>query len=97
MKPDTALPDTVTRMGDSLVRHGPLSRRVYLMNLARDDCPGIVPEFENLALNNSKKAGTLPGIPPSEHYRVSQMGPGDAREMADLYSRVFDSCPYPPG
>ncbi|TAJ44967.1 putative beta-lysine N-acetyltransferase [Methanofollis fontis] len=31
------MPDTVTRIGDSLLQHGPANRRVYLMHLAQGD------------------------------------------------------------
>lgn len=41
--------DIITRIGGSIVQHGSLNKRVYLMNLAPEDCPGILPELEHLA------------------------------------------------
>ncbi len=39
----------MVRMGDSVIQHGPLSNRVYLMKLAPEDCPDIIPGLEQLA------------------------------------------------
>ena len=41
--------DTVERIGDSLVQHGPLNKRAYLMHLAPQDGPHIVTRLEKLA------------------------------------------------
>lgn len=45
-------PDIIVRMGNSIIQHGPLSNRVYLMSLAPQDCPDIIPEIKQLALTN---------------------------------------------
>ena len=41
--------DTLERIGDSLIQHGPLNARAYLMRLAPREEPTIVPTLENLA------------------------------------------------
>lgn len=41
--------DTLERIGNSLVQHGPLNKRAYLMHLAPQDEPRIVPRLERLA------------------------------------------------
>ncbi len=41
--------DQLAHIGDSLVQHGPSSDRVYLMKLARNDHPGIIPHLNKLA------------------------------------------------
>lgn len=43
-------PDRVTELGNSVVQHGPLSNRVYLMSLDESDCPEIVGRIDELAL-----------------------------------------------
>ncbi|MUM78547.1 putative beta-lysine N-acetyltransferase [Pseudodesulfovibrio sp. F-1] len=40
--------DSVTRLGNSLVQHGPANDRVYLMKLDRADLPGIVDAMRQL-------------------------------------------------
>jgi putative beta-lysine N-acetyltransferase len=42
-------PDVVTTLGASTVQHGPTSNRVYVMNLASADVPGILDDLEDLA------------------------------------------------
>lgn len=42
-------PDALERIGKSLVQHGPLNKRAYLMRLGPQDAPGIVPVLEDLA------------------------------------------------
>ncbi|WP_062397670.1 hypothetical protein [Methanogenium cariaci] len=41
--------DTVTRLGSSVIQHGPCNARVYLMKLAVEDTDTIIPEIEALA------------------------------------------------
>jgi putative beta-lysine N-acetyltransferase len=41
--------DTIEHPGDSLIHHGPMSSRVYLMKLARPDCPALIDDVETLA------------------------------------------------
>ncbi|HDQ40628.1 MAG TPA: putative beta-lysine N-acetyltransferase [Desulfonatronum sp.] len=41
--------DTLEHIGNSLVQHGPLNKRAYLMHLAPQDEPDIVPRLEQLA------------------------------------------------
>jgi len=45
-------PDRVTRLGASLIQHGPANDRVYLMKLDRGDMPGIVDDVIDLARSN---------------------------------------------
>jgi len=45
-------PDRITRIGRSLVQHGPLNDRVFLMSLDMDDYPGIIDALEDLARKN---------------------------------------------
>lgn len=40
--------DETTRLGDSLIQHGPFSNRIYLMKLNRADAPGIVEQIDAL-------------------------------------------------
>ncbi|MFP4454631.1 MAG: putative beta-lysine N-acetyltransferase [Desulfonatronovibrio sp.] len=153
-------PDIIARIGDSVIQHGPLSSRVYLMSLAPDDCPAIIPEMEKLARTKGytkifakipqtqaplfKEAGyiteaNIPGFfrgrqgaafmalyldenrgRPTERsllskvlaisrskgktapksccpreYQISRMSVSDIHDMAGLYSRVFESYPFP--
>ncbi|RXE57110.1 hypothetical protein ABH15_03005 [Methanoculleus taiwanensis] len=46
MKPRT---DTVTTIGSSIVQHGHLNDRIYLMHLAREDLPGLLDTLDDLA------------------------------------------------
>lgn len=41
--------DRIEKLGRSIIHHGPLNRRVYLMKLDRGDLPRIVPRLLNLA------------------------------------------------
>ncbi|MBD3314697.1 MAG: putative beta-lysine N-acetyltransferase [Chitinivibrionales bacterium] len=45
-------PDTVTKLKNSLIQHGPLSSRIYLMKLDAADLPGIIDELDVLAHDN---------------------------------------------
>lgn len=45
-------PDTVTKIGNSVVQHGPLNGRAYLMRLDPVDSPHIVSRLERLAEDN---------------------------------------------
>jgi beta-lysine N6-acetyltransferase len=52
MSPSPAAPtpaDALERVGRSLVQHGPLNKRAYLMRLAAQDHADIVPRLEKLA------------------------------------------------
>lgn len=44
--------DTIVSFGESLIQHGPLSNRIYLMKLAAGDSPGIVETIDQLAIVN---------------------------------------------
>lgn len=56
--PDRARPDEVVRHGRSLLQHGPLNDRVYLMKLDESDLPGlpgtasIIDRMEELAMRH---------------------------------------------
>lgn len=41
--------DRIETVGNSLIQHGPANDRVYLMKLARQDCPDIIGQLERLA------------------------------------------------
>ncbi len=41
--------DCITTIGSSVIQHGPLNNRIYLMKLARPDAPSIVPKLDDLA------------------------------------------------
>jgi len=43
--------DVVERLGKSIVQHGKLNDRVYLMKLAKKDFPFIIDELDNLAVS----------------------------------------------
>lgn len=43
------MPDTIEKLGDSLIQHGKDSDRIYLMKLASADAPTIVDRIEHLA------------------------------------------------
>jgi putative beta-lysine N-acetyltransferase len=43
------MPDTIEKLGESLIQHGKDSDRVYLMKLAPADAPSIVERIEHLA------------------------------------------------
>lgn len=44
--------DTTTRLGNSLVQHGPFSNRIYLMKLEPRDLPGILEHLNALCREN---------------------------------------------
>lgn len=44
--------DTIQKMKHSMVQHGPLNRRIYLMKLDPKDMPDILPEMDALASKN---------------------------------------------
>lgn len=153
-------PDIIARLGRSIIQHGPLSSRVYLMSLAPGDCPDIIPRLEKLARENSytkifavvhagavpifqnagymveafvpgffrgregagfmgyyleetrgrpedasliqrvlkaaqSKGRTKTGFYPPHAYQVCPMDVSDIDDMATLYSRVFESYPFP--
>lgn len=44
--------DEVTKIGNSVIQHGPLNDRVYLIKLAGEDLPGIVRELDSIASSN---------------------------------------------
>ncbi len=45
--------DKIELIGNSLIQHGKENNRIYLMKLAKDDCPGILSLLNNLASNDS--------------------------------------------
>jgi beta-lysine N6-acetyltransferase len=159
-KEEKMSPDIISRLGDSVIQHGPLSSRVYLMSLAPGDCPDIISGMKQLArtkgytkifakvprgqmplfqeagyvteayvpgffrgregagfmgfyldenrrrptersllskvLATSRSKGkTKPRSYCPQEYRVSRMGVSDIHDMAGLYSRVFESYPFP--
>ncbi|MFP4105963.1 MAG: putative beta-lysine N-acetyltransferase [Phycisphaerae bacterium] len=46
------MPDTIEKLGDSVIQHGKENDRVYLMKLAKADSDKIVPRIEQLAEEN---------------------------------------------
>jgi putative beta-lysine N-acetyltransferase len=49
----TGAVDRKTKLGRSVIQHGRLSDRIYLMELAREDMPGLLDELESLAREKS--------------------------------------------
>lgn len=45
--------DRVEKRGSSLIQYGPLSSRVYLMKMAREDFPAILDDVEQIGRNNN--------------------------------------------
>jgi len=43
------MPDTLTRLGNSLIQHGPSSDRIYALELAVSDMPEILDELDEMA------------------------------------------------
>jgi putative beta-lysine N-acetyltransferase len=43
------MPDVIEKISHSLVQHGPVNRRIYVMKLAERDAPSILPSLEQLA------------------------------------------------
>ncbi|WP_028574957.1 putative beta-lysine N-acetyltransferase [Desulfonatronovibrio hydrogenovorans] len=152
-------PDKMVRLGKSLVQHGPLSNRAYLMDLDPADCPEIAPRLKNLAVqkgytkifakvpdslakpfaeagyqteafipgfyrrqdgarfmgmyleekrsscrnkelaqkvlrtSNKKRGSSGSSLAPG--YRIRAMTPENIPAMAELYSLVFNSYPFP--
>ena len=41
--------DIITTIGSSLIQHGPLNDRIYLMKLSREDASSVVPRLDDLA------------------------------------------------
>ncbi|NCC24272.1 MAG: putative beta-lysine N-acetyltransferase [Deltaproteobacteria bacterium] len=56
-------PDTIERFGNSVVQHGPVNDRVYLMKLDRNDMPGIIDRIEALGRRHgyTKLFARVPG------------------------------------
>lgn len=54
--------DTIAKINDSEIQHGPLNRRIYLMHLHKKDMPGILDDLESLASRNNytKIFGKIP-------------------------------------
>jgi putative beta-lysine N-acetyltransferase len=75
-------PDDLTRMGGSLVQHGPLNGRAYLMHLDPRDCPRIISRLERLAEDNgyTKIFAKVPDSAQEDfkaaEYRVEAVVPG---------------------
>jgi len=46
------MPDTVTTIGNSVIQHGPLNNRIYLMHLSEEDGFEILPELDEIARKN---------------------------------------------
>ncbi len=44
--------DRIEKMGDSIIQHGKLNDRIYLMKLHPEDCPAIIGELDKLAAEN---------------------------------------------
>ena len=43
------MPDVIEKISHSIVQHGPVNRRIYLMKLDERDMPSILPSLEQLA------------------------------------------------
>ncbi|SKA96234.1 beta-lysine acetyltransferase [Paucidesulfovibrio gracilis DSM 16080] len=75
-------PDVIARMGESLVQHGPLNGRAYLMHLAPQDCPRIISRLDRLAEDNgyTKIFAKVPASAKQDfeaaEYRVEACVPG---------------------
>lgn len=46
------MPDVIEKISHSLVQHGPVNRRIYVMKLAERDVPSILPTLEQFAHDN---------------------------------------------
>jgi len=44
--------DTIGTLGNSLIQHGPLNDRIYLMKLSPEDFPDIITRLDELAIQN---------------------------------------------
>ncbi|WP_045214889.1 putative beta-lysine N-acetyltransferase [Desulfonatronovibrio magnus] len=152
--------DKIEKFHNSIIQHGPLNQRIYLMHLSPDDYPQIIPDLKNFALQHGytkifakvpcnlsshfteagyMKEAHVPGmyqgrndgcfmglfldemrmIPynaelmrqvlqaatdrkakpltnqPPPNYKVRQLGPDDAQNMAEVYSQTFETYPFP--
>ncbi len=63
-------PDTILRIGNSVVQHGPANDRVYLMKLAEEDLPGIARAVDDLGRRKgySKLFAKVPSSA-ADHFR----------------------------
>ncbi len=43
------MPDTIEKLGNSLIQHGPRNERIYLMKVSGQDLPDIIQDMERLA------------------------------------------------
>jgi putative beta-lysine N-acetyltransferase len=50
---ESTAPDTIERLGRSVVQHGKHNDRVYLMRADRADLPGLVETIDRLAIDNN--------------------------------------------
>lgn len=66
-------PDKTICMGSSVIQHGPLNNRAYLMSLAPADYPDIVYELEQLAKAN-KYTKVFVKVPESLSYAFTKAG-----------------------
>ncbi|KAF1075258.1 putative beta-lysine N-acetyltransferase [Methanogenium sp. MK-MG] len=81
--------DTVTRLGSSVIQHGPSNDRVYLMKLVSEDTETIIPAIEALAeqYHYSKLFAKVPASAKDRFlaagYRVEAHVPGMYEGMED--------------
>ena len=45
--------DKITTVGESVIQHGKLNNRIYLMKVAGGDIPDIIPKLDNLCKEKS--------------------------------------------
>jgi putative beta-lysine N-acetyltransferase len=70
--------DTIEKIGNSLIQHGPNNNRIYLMKLHKDDYPGIIQKLDLIAnKNNYTKIFTK--IP---SWAIDQFQAGDYKQEA---------------
>lgn len=43
------MPDIIQKLNSSIIHHGPFNNRIFLLKLAPQDCPGILPALDTLA------------------------------------------------
>ena len=93
--------DTIIKLGKSKIQHGSYNDRIYLMHLAPDDHPGIIPRLQELA-EEKHYTKIFVKIPDSAQvefrkagYRTEAFIPGNDNHQDTLFMLRCIS-PFPP-
>jgi putative beta-lysine N-acetyltransferase len=97
--------DTTTRLGNSMVQHGPFSNRIYLMKLDPRDLPAITEGLDDLCRGNGytkifakvPRAHAAPFLQAGYVREATVPGFFEGKEDGDFLSRFVDPRRADPG